>query len=584
MAKPCTASGHTNGLTVKLWRGEGMCLIGMNVDEPEADFVGFAIEYRKPGGRSFTPLNNRLAFSYDKPLDKAVTGARLYPSLQSPFQKFRWVHFPDDVKPGMYGYRVTKMHMPRDGALKKGASLTLEIALDPVTYADFLDIGFTRNFASSQAYADRYDNNSKIIPLPGRNGLKFKKLPGDVYDWLGFEAKRMIFETLSEVADNKSLSLDMFAYDFDEPDILALLKKIGPRLRIVIDDSGSHKAATSSASDGARQLRATAGAANVKRMHFTKLQHNKVLIVKKGAVAKKVLFGSTNFSFRGFYIQANNALIVTDDKVSALFQTVFDLAFANAGKPVKNWYLSDKIATQWYPVSINGKPSLSFCFSPHKDSDLSLQPVADAVNGAKSAVFFSIAFLSQIKQGPVRKAIDKLMKSPTFSYGIADKATGLQVFKPNGDTALVPFSYLKTTAPQPFSREWGGGAGIHEHDKFVVVDFNTPNATVFTGSCNMAPGGEEGNGDNLVMIKDQRIATSYALEAVRIFDHLHFRDSMQKGLGKAKAKTKTKAKKPGTPAPLTLKKPKAISGQEAWFARFYKKNSDDAVDRVLFSG
>ncbi len=583
MPTPCTASKHSSGLTVKLWRGEGMCLIGMTVDAPEDDFVGFAIECRPPGATNFKALNNRLAFSYDKPLDKAVTGAREYPSLQSPFQKFRWVHFPDVIKAGDYTYRVTKMHMPSDNVLKKGTSLSLGIELDPVAYAGFLDIGFTRNFASSQAFADRYHNNPNIIPKTGANGLAFKKAPGDVYEWLGFEGYRMIFDTLNEVANNTSLKLDMFAYDFDEPDILALLEKMGSRLRIIIDDSKDHKPPKSSASLGAKRLAASAGAANVKRMHFSKLQHNKVLIVKKAGVSKKVLFGSTNFSFRGLYIQANNALIVTNDDVAKLFSNVFELAFANAQVSGSKWYENDPISQKWYPISVEGKPRLSFCFAPHANSALSLKPVAGAMNNATSSVFFSIAFLSQIKKGPVRAAVDKLMKSKTFSYGIADKVTGLQVYKPNGKKALVPFSYLAKTAPQPFSAEWSGGAGIHEHDKFVVVDFNLPSAAVFTGSCNMAPSGEEGNGDNLVMIKDQRIATSYAIEAVRIFDHLHFRDTMQKGLPKQKATTKAKTPKNGAQEVLFLKKPKTISGKDPWFIRFFKKGSDDEADRKLFS-
>jgi hypothetical protein len=31
-------------------------------------------------------------------------------------------------------------------------------------YKDFLDIGFTRSFASSQAYADKFHNDPNIIP------------------------------------------------------------------------------------------------------------------------------------------------------------------------------------------------------------------------------------------------------------------------------------------------------------------------------------------------------------------------------------------------------------------------------------
>src|SRR5271156_4217731 len=91
-----------SGFSIKLWRGERMCLIGMDLDKPASDFVGFAIEVQEPGATKFTPLNNRLAFTYDKPVKQAVTGARWYPSLESPFQKFRWIHFPDNPKGGDY--------------------------------------------------------------------------------------------------------------------------------------------------------------------------------------------------------------------------------------------------------------------------------------------------------------------------------------------------------------------------------------------------------------------------------------------------------------------------------------------------
>jgi hypothetical protein len=213
-----TVSGD---LHLKLWRGERMCLVGMNVEKPSDDFVGFAIEVKAPGSSSFVPLNNRLAFSYAKPIGKAVTGARWYSSLEAPFQKFRWIDFPNNPKDGQYEYRVTEMHMPRDNQLVKGTSTTTSITLDPVIYDGFLDVGFTRNFASSQAYADRYKNNPKIIPADADAGLKFKKQTGtDVYQWLGFEAYQLIFNILKEVEDNPHLSLDVFAYDLNEPDIV----------------------------------------------------------------------------------------------------------------------------------------------------------------------------------------------------------------------------------------------------------------------------------------------------------------------------------------------------------------------------
>ena len=46
-------SDSKNGFSMKLWRGERMCLLGFDVDQPEADFVGFAIECRAPGAKTY---------------------------------------------------------------------------------------------------------------------------------------------------------------------------------------------------------------------------------------------------------------------------------------------------------------------------------------------------------------------------------------------------------------------------------------------------------------------------------------------------------------------------------------------------
>lgn len=215
-----------------------------------------------------------------------------------------------------------------------------------------------------------------------------------------------------------------------------------------------------------------------------------------------------------------------------------------------------------------GKPAISLCLSPHKDPALSLGKIGDAINQATSSVFFCIAFLNQAKTGAVREAVDDLTGKPLFSYGISDRDGGLAVHKPDGTLGIVDFQYLAANAPEPFKTEWSGGAGIHEHDKFVVVDFNLPTAKVFTGSCNMSISGEKNNGDNLICIEDPRVATSYAIEALLIFDHLEFRTDM-KGAEEPQA--------------LTLAKPTSISGKPTWFERFYVAGSQTERDRKLFA-
>jgi phosphatidylserine/phosphatidylglycerophosphate/cardiolipin synthase-like enzyme len=525
-----TTASSSDGLTVKLWRGERMVLIGMDVDAPEADFVGFSIEVQSPGSPQFLPLRNRLAFEYAGAADApTVDGYRNFDSTTAPFQRFRWVHFPQDPQDGTYLYRSTKQHMHDDSTLYAGTSVTASINLQTVIYDGFLDIGFTRGFASSQAYVERYKNNPKVIPAPGASGadqLAFQKAPGEVYEWLGFEAYDLLFGVLDEVVRDTSLTVDMFCYDFNECDMLASLESIGSRLRAIMDDSKDHSPAEAAETLAFARLQASAGDDHIIRMHFSNLQHNKVLIMKKNGAPYKVLFGSTNFSYRGLYIQANNMLVFTAPEVVSLFADYFDQAFAG---PAKGF--SDKpITTEWHDINIAGRPPLSLCLSPHSDPSISLKQIGDAITSAQSSVFYCIAFLAQMTSGEVYDAVTALPKRDIFSYGVSERDGGLNVHKPDGSVGQVGFAYLAKNAPEPFKSEWAAGTGpsqIHEHNKFVVVDFNLPTARVYTGSCNMSVSGEQKNGDNLMCIRDPRVATSYAIQAISIFDHLQFRNRMQ---------------------------------------------------------
>ncbi len=574
-----------NGFSMKLWRGECMCLLGFDVADPEPDLVGFAIECRRPGATDFTPLRNRIAFSYPTSAESAVNGYRNFPSMEAPFQKFRWMHFPYYPQPGMYTYRATKMHMPQDEKLVPGTAIELQISLDPVTYAGFLDVGFTRNFASSQAFAEKLEkdpNLANIIPAVADDGLTFKKVPGDIYDWLGFEAYDLIFQFLKEAVEDPTIELDVFAYDLNERDIVAQLEQLGPRLRVIIDDStarkkgilGGHGTVGSAESQAARRLGISAGVEHVKRTHFNNLQHNKVFIAKRNGQSFKVLVGSTNFGYRGIYIQANNVLVFHAPQVAGLFGSVFEAAFKDPAA-----FKSDELASKWHLVAAEGNPPVHLCFSPHKSSDLSLNPVRGAIDQATSSVLYSVAFLHLIKSGPTKQAFDRLMKRPVFSYGVVDQQGNLQVRKPDGSTGLVDFAYLAENVPEPFKSEWSGGRGINVHHKFVVTDFNLPTAKVFTGSSNLAPGGEEGNGDHLIMIEDRKVATVYAIEALRLFDHLHFRSRMSDALKDKKKKKNEKKVKDK----LILHKPTAISHEPAWFEEYYVAGSQREGDRKLFS-
>jgi hypothetical protein len=211
---PADPSRSRDGpLTIKLRRGERMCLIGMNVDPaPGPDFVGFAIAVKSPKSRAYWPLRNRLAFDY--PADAKVTGFREHPTDEAPLQTFRWIHFPQDTHDGLYRYRVTMIHMDGTGKLSARRSATAQIVLCDDTVPGVLDIGFTRNFASSQAFTEKFPDEASrklILPEKASGGLEFdkSKAPRDVYNWLGGKANDLLGKVLDEALTGAGATLDM---------------------------------------------------------------------------------------------------------------------------------------------------------------------------------------------------------------------------------------------------------------------------------------------------------------------------------------------------------------------------------------
>ncbi len=300
--------------TLKLHRGDGMTLIAMNWKngQPPPDFVGFAIEYQEPGGNQFFALNNRLGF-----LDATgnVNPATLS-TLQSPIQKFRWVHFPRNADlTGAFQYRVSPMFMDAQDKLTKGEPQQVAIELARETYPGIANVTFTRGFVSSQAFVDRYLKDGPINTLvapTAAQGLTFKSTHPDsvaALAWMGFEARAAILKTLDEaIADGAEVRV--VAYDFNLPEIVDRLVQLGSKLKIIIDDSKGHGGSGTAETQAEGMLVASAGRANVKRQHMGDLQHNKTIAVN-GPTVKKVVCGSTNLSWRGFFVQANNALVLT---------------------------------------------------------------------------------------------------------------------------------------------------------------------------------------------------------------------------------------------------------------------------------
>lgn len=571
MATDFEATGDNGDalFTLRLRRGEGMALVSMNWrdgKQPPDDFVGFEIERQEPGGE-FEPIPNRIAFpTADKKVDPKTKTSDL-----SPFQKFRWVDFPSnpEVK-GEFGYRVTPVFMDASDKLTYGEAQTAAVTLGGDTYPG-LNVAFTRGFVSSQAFVDRFadedDSIADLVPEAAAEGLKFQATnpkAEEAWDWMGFEARRAILGLLDEALDDADAQVRVVAYDFNLPEIVSRLEKLGDRVKVIIDDSKEHGGADSAETQAAARLTASAGSGHVLRQEMGALQHNKTTLVS-GPKAKGAVCGSTNLSWRGFYVQSNNAVVLRDEAAIEALTDAFD-AYWEHSDDVSGFAATESAE----PIDLKLKDvDAQITFSPHSSHNAQLAGIATDIDSTESSLLYSLAFLSQTP-GVVRDAIQKATDDDAiFVYGITDKGSGgIEVHKPDGNVLPASPAALSGHVPEPFKSEPKGGSGAHMHHKFVVIDFDRPTARVHFGSYNFSIAADTKNGENLLTVRDRKIATSYAIEALRIFDHYHFRALDQE------AKDSDEQ--------LTLKKPPREKGEEPWWKPYYEEPLK-IRDRELFA-
>src|SRR5262249_23208357 len=280
-------------------------------------------------------------------------------------------------------------------------------------------------------------------------GLTFKPThpkADEALPWMGFEAREAILETLDQAIKDKT-DVRVIAYDLNEPEVVDRLVKIGKRLQVIIDDSRDHRDADTAESQAERKLVRSAGRANVKRQHMSKLQHNKTIVVD-GAKVQKVVCGSTNLSWRGFYVQNNNAMVLEGRSAVKLFLAAFDTYFNDPDE------FPDSPSAKLTDLGLKDI-NARVAFSPHSDKNALLAKIADDMaDNATSCVFYLLAFLFETK-GPIRDAVTKVTKDKSlFVYGISDrKVGGIDLQKPDGNVVPVFPSALTKNVPPPFSKE-----------------------------------------------------------------------------------------------------------------------------------
>ncbi|HET7584124.1 MAG TPA: phospholipase D-like domain-containing protein [Gemmatimonadaceae bacterium] len=591
-------------LTVTAYQGDAKTLLAFDLAKSATkNLAGFTICVQPDGQKAYY-LYNQLRFKTPEhhaqdPEEPASS------SVNAPLHIFRWVHIPgmahQGTKPflGRYKYTVTPRYFDGHGAmLPIDTSLGCTVETDVVPFEKGkLALGFARGFTQSQAFVNHYGKKARIRPAgrellfdteqeSGVNDDGEHYTYADQYAWLGFTARERIFELLHEVASRKTLRLDMFAYDLNEPDLLKIVLQLARegRVRVILDNAGLHHSKTKPKPEDEVETAfadAARGAAALKRGKFGRYAHDKVLIVAGKTGPLRVLTGSTNFSVTGLYVNSNHVIVYRDTRVAGIYAQAFEEAWNDDVKlaAFRDSAFSDAVHTFDGTV-----PKTEITFSPHQE--VRAGEILDAVaarigkeesKGDKGNVLFAVM---QVDNGtsPVWDALRKLHANESiFSFGISDTTSGIALYKPGRKTGLlVTGKPASTVLPSPFSQVPGVGLGHQVHHKFVVCGFNRADAVVYCGSSNLALGGEELNGDNLIAIHDRDVATAFAIEAVTLVDHFNFLDRYS---------TKGKTTKPAAaPADAAANAGWFLSTTDAWARRYYDPDDLKCADRVLFSG
>ena len=464
---------------------------------------------------------------------------------------------------GKYTYTVTPRYFDDNQSLlplDQDLSISVDANVLPFQKSQ-LQLAFTRGFTQLQAFVHHFGLKAPISPKgdkvrfdtsqqAGQNaaGERFTFL--DEYEWLGYTARERLFGLINEVISNRSLHLDMFAYDLSEPDFIALLLQLAGqgRIRLILDNAALHHSTTKpTAEDEFEQLlnQVAKGNSAILRGKFGRYAHDKVLIVSDSQGAKRILTGSTNFSITGLYVNSNHVLIFDDPAVAQKIPGCVQSCLGKQSQQDKLWH--SPLAAEPFSFSGQATPRTDISFAPHTPEVATniLQALADRIeqegqqNRGKGSVLFAVMEMDQGRAPFSRCSTNSTVSNPSsaMAFPMGRKALA------STNQALRPVCWLRESRnTRSFRRLLTRCLTLAASDTRSTTNswfaaFNGSNPVVYCGSSNLAIGGEDFNGDNLLAIYDTDVATAFAVEALALVDHSRIsrtaivRESQQKIAG-----------------------------------------------------
>jgi len=525
-----------NQVTVRSYTSPTLVLLAMDWADGAKfkDFLGFAI-LRSPGfhpGEKDGFLLNKIGFTPPGPHSQSL------PSNVSPIQKFLWWDsaITDADRGKIFTYTVNPVRGtgPLDVKLHdEAASKPVEV-LVPTVERDKISTWFNRAVVSSQSFSKKFPDSKKDLDAAMAwlaNGLE------DGFTQILHGAGH-VCGAIYHLTDNEWVMPDLTSFAGD--------------ISLVYEDRKNDTTC----------LPAVAILEKAKKTKFhgekrskTNIMHNKFLVdLDKG----RVLMGSANYTPEGLTSQANLLHIFDSQELSDLFEARQKLMIGDPSVPD-----TAKGAAWSKEVSV-GKAKVRAIFSPEpKNQRASIDTVIDSIDKAKESVIFcmfdptdpkliasllAVGDQKKLLYGMLNSIADPNKKKDSLSAsGEAPRkptpATEIKVTlfnRSRKDRKVLAYNYFrpgntpagflpelsavdmssKSTLPPPKpaagKKKGGGPPAVHIHHKFIVIDAETENPIIYTGSNNLSENSTHHNDENLLEIKGSpELAQTYFAEFMR---------------------------------------------------------------------
>ena len=509
---------------------------------------GFLLERARktPTGEVIEQVENRLGFKRDKP-----KSGDHRPSSEWPFQRFNWSDHAADAGDELR-YRVTAMIDTGGGRPYQSgpASRWTPWARLSTNAGGGFSCFFNRGLVLSQFVA-RYLKEHDLTPAAFKAQLKASVDPG-FRAFLEGDLGARLRHLLAPAARSRT-TLHAALYELDDVPLIDALIALRAPVNLVLAN-GSDKAGDGNAPARAR-LNA-AGIATTDRLLKAKgLGHNKFVVVSKAGVPSAVWTGSTNWSTTGLCTQVNNALLIEDPGVAALYRTQWDrLRAASPPQLVPAGFPTALVAANDVPHSLTVHSAKTTVWFTRTSDQRDMNELRGLVAAAKHSILFLM--FQPGKQGLHTLAGQRANEPGMYVRGLvstlgSDAASSelnvLDVRMVSSDRKFKPDRY---TVAQPQGLGTALGPWIAEttrrdfltqighaivHSKVMVIDALSAQPVVITGSHNFSGPASEANDENLVIVRGHAaLARAYATHIMAVYQHYRYRSYVREMLAQGK--------------------------------------------------